>query len=44
VVGAGCGSRKFEQNLPHRRDSGDDIHGYVVGGKKAVKGSLPWQV
>jgi hypothetical protein len=40
VVGEGCGSRKFEQNvMPHVHDA----QSFVVGGENAVRGSLPWQ-
>ena len=33
-----CGQRFFEDNL------GAQSQGYIVGGTRAVKGSLPWQV
>jgi len=47
VVGAGCGSRKFEHDLTshqNRQKTKKGESAFVVGGIKAVRGSLPWQV
>jgi len=40
VVGEGCGSRKFEQDLTFQTGPAP----FIVGGINAVRGSLPWQV
>jgi len=50
VIGAGCGSRKFQQDLTSLQSfqkveiSKKGIAPFVVGGINAVRGSLPWQV
>jgi len=44
VVGAGCGSRKFEHDLSSHQTFQTGVSPWVVGGIEAVRGSLPWQV
>merc|ERR1712198_259362 len=47
VVGAGCGSRSFEQNLlfqpkqQQQQHQMRSLNPFIVGGKEAVRGSLP---
>jgi len=44
VIGAGCGSRKFNQDLTSHQTRKRELAPFVVGGINAVRGSLPWQV
>jgi len=50
VIGAGCGSRKFDQDLTSQQFlqkveiEKKGVAPFVVGGINAVRGSLPWQV